>query len=158
MRREFFTPKDRLFTAVTDLQDALDAWVVEYNTARPHQSCGGRPPIERFQLARPPAAADTTAAAQPPPVPAPAPGAGKRPAGVSRWVNAAGRISLAGFSYAAGATYAGEPAEVVVTGGLVDILHAGVVVATHAQRLAPARLTGHRGCGSPAAPGTPPPG
>jgi transposase-like protein len=32
------------------LQEALDAWVNEYNTARPHQSCGGRPPIERFRL------------------------------------------------------------------------------------------------------------
>jgi hypothetical protein len=50
-------------------------------------------------------------------------------------VNAAGKISLAGFSYSVGATYAGEPVEVVVSGGLVDILHAGVVVATHAQRL-----------------------
>ena len=69
------------------------------------------------------------------PARAPAAAAGKRPAGVSRWVNAAGKISLAGFSYAVGATYAGEPVEVVVAGGLVDILHAGVVVATHAQRL-----------------------
>jgi hypothetical protein len=135
MRAEFFTPKDRLFTALGDLQDALDAWVGEYNTARPHQSCGGRPPIERFQLARPRAAPDTTAAAEPPPAPVPGRPAGKRPAGVSRWVNAAGKISLAGFAYSVGATYAGEPVEVVVSGGLVDILHAGVVVATHAQRL-----------------------
>ena len=58
-----------------------------------------------------------------------------RPAGVSRWVSAHGKISLAGFSYHAGATYAGEPAEVVVAAGLADILHHGVVVATHAQRL-----------------------
>jgi hypothetical protein len=50
-------------------------------------------------------------------------------------VNAHGKISLAGFTYNVGATYAGEPVEVVVAGGLVDILHAGVVVATHAQRL-----------------------
>ena len=70
--------------------------------------------------------------------PPPSPGtAARRPAGVSRWVNAHGKISLAGFSYGVGATYAGEPVEVVVTGGLVDILHAGVVVATHAQRLRP---------------------
>jgi hypothetical protein len=50
-------------------------------------------------------------------------------------VNAHGRISLAGFSYAVGATYAGEPVEVVMSGGLVDILHAGAVVATHGQWL-----------------------
>jgi hypothetical protein len=52
-------------------------------------------------------------------------------------VNAHGKISLAGFSYHAGATYAGEPVEVVVAGGLVDILHAGVVIVTHAQRFRP---------------------
>ena len=50
-------------------------------------------------------------------------------------MNAAGKISLGGFSYHAGATYAGEPVEVVAAGGLADILHRGVVVATHAQRL-----------------------
>jgi transposase InsO family protein len=132
MRAEFFTPKDRMFATIAELQEALDAWVGEYNTARPHQSCGGRPPIERFRLANRSLTADTTTAAEPPPPPAQV--AGKRPAGVSRWVNAAGKISLAGFSYNVGATYAGEPVEVVVAGGLVDILHAGVVVATHAQR------------------------
>jgi hypothetical protein len=122
----------RAFATVAELQAALDGWVSEYNTARPHQSCGGRPPAERFRLADRSLAADETAAQQ-----APAPAAmvaGKRPAGVSRWVNAAGKISLAGFSYGVGATYAGEPVEVVVAGGLVDVLHAGVVVATHAQR------------------------
>ena len=133
MRAEFFTRIDRVFTATTDLQDALDAWVGEYNTARPHQSCGGRPPIERFRLASRSLTADDSAATER--VPARPSEPAKRPAGVSRWVNAAGKISLAGFSYAVGATYAGEPVEVVVTGGLVDILHAGVVVATHAQRL-----------------------
>jgi transposase InsO family protein len=135
MRAEFFTRTDRVFAAPGDLQDALDAWVSEYNTARPHQSCGGRPPIERFRLASRSLAADDTAATQPAPAPAPGPVPAKRPAGVSRWVNAAGKISLAGFTYTVGATYAGEPVEVVVAGGLVDILHAGVVVATHAQRL-----------------------
>ena len=56
---------------------------------------------------------------------------------MSRWVNARGKISLAGFSYTAGASYAGEPVEVVAAGGLVDIVHAGVVIATHAQRFRP---------------------
>jgi transposase InsO family protein len=135
MRREFFTPKDRMFAAIPELQAALDSWVDEYNTGRPHQSCGGRPPIERFRLADRSLAASTAGAPEPPAAPAPGPAAGKRPAEVSRWVNAAGKISLAGFTYSAGATYAGEPVEVVVAAGLVDILHAGVVVATHAQRL-----------------------
>jgi hypothetical protein len=135
MRAEFFTPKDRAFATIAELQEALDAWVAEYNTARPHQSCGGRPPVERFRLANRSITADTTAAAEPPPPPTPAQVARKRPAGVSRWVNAAGKISLAGFSYHVDASYAGEPVEVVVAKGLVDVLHAGVVVATHAQRL-----------------------
>jgi hypothetical protein len=91
------------------------------------------PPAERFALAdRSVAAADDAAAAAV--TPAARPVAGRRPAGVSRWVNAHGKISLAGFSYAVGATYAGEPVEVIVS-GLVDIAHAGVVVATHVQRL-----------------------
>jgi hypothetical protein len=47
---------------------------------------------------------------------------------------AAREISLAGFTYSVGATYAGEPVEVVVVGALVDNCHVGVVVATHAQR------------------------
>jgi transposase InsO family protein len=132
MRAEFFDGADRVFATVAELQEALDKWVIEYNTARPHQSCGGRPPAERFALADRPPAADGSAVE---PVTAPRPAPGKRPAGVSRWVNAHGKISLAGFSYRVGATYAGQPVEVVVAGGLVDILHAGVVVATHVQRL-----------------------
>jgi hypothetical protein len=59
------------------------------------------------------------------------------PAGVTRWVNARGVISLAGFGYAVGASFSGEPVEAVVVGGLVQILHRGVLVATHAQRMRP---------------------
>ncbi len=62
----------------------------------------------------------------------------------------AGRISLAGFDYAVGATFAGEPVEVVVAGGLVEILHAGVLVATHAQRLPTTGGPGAAGAGGPA--------
>ena len=76
MRAEFFTRTDRLFEAPGDLQDALDAWVAEYNTARPHQSCGGRPPIERFRLADRALAADDNAAAEPPPARPPPRGRG----------------------------------------------------------------------------------
>src|SRR5262249_30678201 len=51
------------------------------------------------------------------------------------WVNAAGKISLAGFTYPPAPPTPVSRSKVVVVGGLVDILHAGVVVATHAQRL-----------------------
>jgi hypothetical protein len=134
MRAEFFTPRDRQFETIGELQAALDAWVTEYNTTRPHQSCGGRPPAGRFHLAQRAVAPDDSAAS---PAAAPPARSGKRPAGVSRWVNAAGKISLGGFSYRVGASYAGEPVEVVAWDGLVEILHAGVVVATHAQRFRP---------------------
>jgi Integrase core domain len=134
MRLEFFTPDDRMFATIPELQAALDGWVNEYNTARPHQSCGRRPPAARFRLADRSLAADGSAAAEPAPAAVPGPPRARRPAGVPRWVNAHGKISLAGFSYYAGASYAGEPVEVVVAGGLVDILHAAVVAATHAQR------------------------
>ena len=48
-----------------------------------------------------------------------------RPAGVARWVDQRGHISLARFRYRVGAAFAGEPVEVVCHGGLVDIFHAG---------------------------------
>ena len=51
IRAEFLTVHDRCHTTVEQMQTALDAWVVQYNTERPHQSCGGRPPVERFALA-----------------------------------------------------------------------------------------------------------
>jgi len=137
MRAEFFRAADGRYATLAQLQRALDGWVTEYNTARPHQSCGGRPPAERFRLADRSITPDDSAAAAPSPPAAPPPAAARRPPGVSRWVNAHGKISLAGFSYHAGASYAGEPVEVVASGGLVDILHAGVVIATHAQRFRP---------------------
>jgi len=64
------------------------------------------------------------------------PGPG-RPPGVSRWVDQAGNVSVAGFRYSVGRVFAGEPVEVVATGGLVEILHAGVLVATRVQRRHP---------------------
>jgi len=67
---------DGLFGIVPELQDALDTWVEQYNTARAHQSCGGRPPAERFALAEGDVVAGDSATA---PVPAAGPAAGRRP-------------------------------------------------------------------------------
>ena len=107
--------------------------MVEYNTGRPHQSCTGRPPVQRFGLAE----RGLVVVDDPVIVPTPRQPEASRPPGVSRWVNSQGRISLAGFDYVVGVAFAGEPVEVVVTKGLVEIVHAGVLVATHVQRLKP---------------------
>jgi transposase InsO family protein len=131
MRREFFDQHDRGWATIGEAQVALDAWVVEYNTDRPHRSLGDRTPAERFSLAgqRIEAVADAdddTSAAGAKPV--------SRLAGVSRWVDQAGQIRLAKHTYRVGAPFAGRQVEVVVRNGLVEILHAGVLVATHVQR------------------------
>ena len=51
------------------------------------------------------------------------------------WLALNAQISLAGFSYSVGPVFAGEHVEVVATDGIVSILHNGVLVASHAQRL-----------------------
>ena len=135
IRAEFLLEHDRKYATIEDAQMALDAWVVEYNTERPHQSCGGRPPVERFALAE-----RSLVVFEEPVLPVPRQVEASRPSGVSRWVGQNGRISLAGFDYVVGATFAGEPVEVVVTNGLVEVFHAGVLVATHAQRLKPDQI------------------
>ena len=129
-REEFLVDHDRRHATIEEAQEALDAWVVKYNTERPHQSLGDRPPAERFALATPRTPVDTELeieeTEEPPNTP--------RPPGVSRWVDQRGSIGLNSFRYRVGPTFAGEAVEVVVQGGLVEILHQGVLVATHAER------------------------
>jgi len=82
MRAEFFRAADGQYATLGELQQALDRWVTEYNTARPHQSCGGRPPAERFRLADRSVTPDDSAVA-PVPVPVTAPpGPAAQPAGI----------------------------------------------------------------------------
>jgi transposase InsO family protein len=52
MRLEFDTR--RVFRSLKLAQQAMDEWVVHYNTARPHQSLGDATPASRFQLAEAP--------------------------------------------------------------------------------------------------------
>ena len=133
LRAEWARPNDRAFATTVEAQASPDAWVEHYNRERPHQSLGMAPPVERFQLA---AARDVVDVDD---EPAPATLPAVRPAGVTRWVDQRGTISLARFSYRVGPAFAGECVEAVCHGGLVEILHAGVVVATHAQRQRPER-------------------
>jgi transposase InsO family protein len=118
MRREFF---DRhLFDTIEQAQQALDAWVTHYNTARPHQgiATGRRRPVR----ARPQAPLEVAEPAETsPPEPALALG---RPAGlvaITRRVADSGRISLTGVRYLAGRWLAGELVQVALHDGLVEI-------------------------------------
>ena len=132
LRTEWARPNERSFMSLVEAQASLDAWVEHYNLERPHQAIGMLAPIERFRLAAvadvEPLDLDETIDT------AEAPSPGPRPGGVTRWVDQRGHISLARFSYRIGAAFAGEPVEVVCCGGLVDVFHAGVRVATHVQR------------------------
>jgi transposase InsO family protein len=129
MRSDFLVDHDWVHATIEELQRALDEWVDEYNTTRPHQSLGDRPPLERFALAAAHRAADLEMPEVPDEV-----ALSQRPPGVNRWFDQRGSIGLGGLRYRVGATFAGESVEVVVRSGLVEILHAGVLVATHAER------------------------
>jgi transposase InsO family protein len=122
LRREFLDGK--VFDSIEHAQAELDVWVRHYNHERPHQSIGHVPPIERFQLAEP-----REKPAQPLAETSVAPGAV-----TTRRVSAKGTIGFATAVYKAGAWLAGQTVEVVCEGGLVQIHHRGVLVATHARR------------------------
>jgi hypothetical protein len=136
IRAEFLTEHDRRHATLAELQQALDAWVVHYNTERPHQALGMRPPIQRFQLAAPKLdpAVEVLVPAQP--VVEPAPQIVRLP-GVQRWVDQHGMISLGGFRYRVPIVLAGEPVEAVAADHLVRIFHREVLVAEHVQRRKP---------------------
>jgi transposase InsO family protein len=122
LRREFLDGK--VFDSIEHAQAELVVWVRHYNHERPHQSIGHVPPIERFQLAEP-----REKPAKPLVETSVAPGAV-----TTRRVSAKGTIGFATAVYKAGAWLAGQTVEVVCEGGLVQIHHRGVLVATHARR------------------------
>ena len=115
-----------MFASIEDAQRQLDEWVRTYNFERPHQSIGNVPPNERFRLA----------AVTPGPVESPAPAAATEAvdAVTTRRVSTKGTISFASASYKAGVWLAGQTVEVVCEGGLVELHHRGVLIATHARR------------------------
>jgi transposase InsO family protein len=122
LRREFLDGKT--FDSIADAQAQLDAWVRYYNFERPHQSIGRVPPIERFQLAE----------RREKPAKPIAEITGDRGSVTTRRVSSKGTIGFATVLYKAGVWLAGQTVEVVCEGGLVQIHHRGVLVATHARR------------------------
>jgi transposase InsO family protein len=142
IRAEFLADHDRQHATIAELQQALDAWVACYNTERPHQALGMRPPIDRFRLAAPQLDPAVVAVLEPAPAPAgrpvvqPAAQIVRLP-GVQRWVDQHGWISLGGFRYRVPIVLAGEPVEAVAAEHLVRIFHRDVLVAEHVQRRKP---------------------
>ena len=144
MRAEFFAAADRRAPHDRGAAARVDEWVQHYNTERPHQSLGMAPPAARFALV-----ASTTAGGggqdvvDPRPLVAlPVDPAGERgrpaaSAGVQRWVDAGGKVRLAGFTYRVPVVLAGEPVQCVAAGNLVEIFHREVLVASHVQRRKP---------------------
>jgi transposase InsO family protein len=126
MRKEFFSQHS--FDTIEEAQAALDAWVVDYNHEREHQSLGDVPPIRRFELARPASleVVDGDIATQEEPA--------LRPRIVFRRVDRAGRISILKHRYHVGRHLAGEAVTIASRDGLLQVSHNGVVVATHARR------------------------
>jgi transposase InsO family protein len=122
LRHEFLNGK--VFASIIDAQAQLDTWVWHYNHERPHQSIGRMPPIERFRLA---AATATPATALDDVV-------FDHESVTTRRVSTTGTISFAAAQYKAGVWLAGQTVEVVCEGGLVQLHHRGVLIATHARR------------------------
>ena len=129
LRIEFLNGK--VFADIADAQAQLDVWVEHYNHVRPHQSLGMATPWDRFKLARQqPARPVVEPTADP---------AGSMSASATRRVAAKGTISFASAHYKVGVWLAGHNVEVVCEGGLVQIHHRGVLIATHARRHDPAK-------------------
>jgi len=135
MKKDF--PAGKTFESLEEAQTAIDAWVVEYNTERPHQGIGMVPPVRRFELAVAEPFEVVTGDDQPPD-PVPAEVVVEEPRRVTRKVGRDGRISLATYRYHVGRCLAGETVDVVITpDGLIEISHRSVLVATHARRHPP---------------------
>jgi transposase InsO family protein len=125
MRREFLDGK--VFDSIEDAQAQLDVWVHRYNFERPHQSLGMAVPWDRFKLAKTEPAPSRSVEPLEDPAVAMAPSATRR-------VGRNGMISFASVSYRAGVWLAGQDVHVVCDGGLVQLHHRGVLIATHARR------------------------
>ena len=123
LRLEFDTR--RVFSSLRAAQAALDEWVQEYNTARPHQSLDGATPAEKFRQP-----------ADDPAIPVEL-GAVRRDrtgaAWVSRRVASNGVISVAWQQICVGAHHSGQSVDVHVTNQLLQIWHGSELIKTVAR-------------------------
>ena len=129
LRDELFSK--HTFTTIEQAQQALDAFVEDYNALRPHQSLGERTPAERFRLRAvetpEPVVQETTATREEAVALLPSDGH-------LRKVDGNGRIIFAGTRYRARRALAGELVAVRIDGDIVRIFHNGAPVRAHPRR------------------------
>ena len=129
LRDEFFSK--HTFRTIEEAQQALDAFVEDYNALRPHQSIGERTPAERFRLraveALEPVIQEAAATPEEPEATPPTDGHLSK-------VDGNGRIIFAGTRYRAARVLAGELVSVRIDGDIVRILHGGALVRAHPRR------------------------
>src|SRR5205823_5141332 len=111
------------FADIDEAQAAFDAWVADYNTARPHQGIAMATPSERF-------AARTQAADQPSTVPVPGPA----PTEVTRHVTKSGNISVTGQTFNVGRRYAGRTVTVDVGRTVLRVCFDGALIKSLPRR------------------------
>jgi hypothetical protein len=127
MRREFF--ELHTFDTLEETQIALDNWVRDYNTQRPHQSLGDVAPVKRFELAK----RDTLEVLDGDVTDEPA----SVVKSLARVVDDKGRVVVLHYRYHVGRAYVGETVAVSLDRGLLSVHHHGVLIATHARRHLP---------------------
>jgi transposase InsO family protein len=111
------------FADIDEAQAAFDAWVLDYNTARPHQGIGMATPAERF-------------ATRPEPVEEPStiPTPGPAPTEVTRHVTVSGNISVTGQTFNVGRRYAGRTVSVDVGRTVLRVFFDGALIKSLPRR------------------------
>jgi hypothetical protein len=129
LRKEFLA--DRTFASLEAAQTALDAWVRDYNTARPHQALEMATPAERFRLT--PLAADASSI----PVDAAEDHAGQW---VLRRVASNGIVSVDNQMFSVGNAYKAELVDVFVDDSVIQAWSKNHLIKTVARtRTGPVR-------------------
>jgi len=126
LRAELLT--GRRFESLTLAQQAVDAWVEDYNTQRPHQAITMAVPAQRFQ----PATASPALAPGPPAQPARP--ATLPPTEVTRRVSASGLIGVCYQQVSAGRHLAGQIVTVRLHPTVLQVFFAGQLIRTVPRR------------------------
>jgi len=114
LRLEFLA--GAVFDDIDSAQAALDAWVGDYNCARPHQAIGMATPQERFSHI--PDEAPPVVAVEP----------GPSPTEVTRHVTVSGNISVTGQTFNVGRRYAGRTVTVDVGRTVLHVYFDGALI------------------------------